>query len=1032
MTEDRRHQNKKPPRETFLDVLIQSAQRQSAVLHQEATYFEGLLRIRLPEGDNSTSTPQFDSQIGPIRHLKRSTKHVAQDIGRAREAVSWLAELRANAARDPRTGSLAEKELVNLLWLTSATQQWQATLLGLLGELHNRFEQVVKYSIPDHPPLTTRGLRDSTLADRYIAELAHEVHRDLITFSCSANGLNTPHPYELGGRVYVTRVYEPHVHVRWFRDSALHQQWLGWHADNQYDTQGSHRRTKTKKINSAKDEASPASFVTVRMPFWLPDALESLPILAHELAHQVLHDSHGAMSADGWAGQRQTRLTWLLQSLRDELRAPFPDHIDEQLARAYAQELVADAMAFARFREGYLFALATAVFATSEAFAVTVDPYEQNVVYEVLSRLHSGAGAASLSNLVVPHLYAASGLSSHLHRLLMFSRVAVLASVAEAANLSTDDEHADLLRAIKEVVQLAMFPRDANAAARPDDETVVGMIDKIKDVFEGPMGGDSEHSFLDLLDTLWLQSDGEPQKFGDIHLLSPPKESNYFLWRQRISSEIVQSINEKKSLGITVRRGDHISDVVWRLRWHEAKTIEVGGAGASPGSKDPATNVSLVHRQAFRVLLDDYAYRTCNPLPLFELLDQRARRPGFNSVPFDEFFATGKISTRALADSDHARRVYYPATSLAAYLRTGRPVPRNPQYQPQHDLNQFDRARLLGIEDNAESPPSAGPTSQALIARRLGFQQYVLCFWSAAAGLELQKFKQAIGKLGSCNVILGRYDAACLFGAEQAGEELSVDVACGATPIQRRTLSPIFLNGGQNTPAGLDRTIALSLIALSSPLAWGILLRWIENSPDAKRLRSHGIGHELYLSDGWEQAVLLYTAATPTGQTDVVPDIDDMIEMLNQVAGHPVVGRTETLFTGEVFKMKSDQRFDVSFRFRCRARLGTALDSSELEKKLLEKPWPAPLPKPMVRTVSGLTDYEVRINGNDASVRQSFEERRAAAEESHSRLNSAPCSQLVGRLITQIAFRDISLPHRPTIVEEGNRATEASPPPLTA
>lgn len=1022
----------------LLATLVAEADRHGVILRDEVNYFTGLLNYRAPTNDNGTGASWFDSQIGPITHLKASLSAVKLDVDKSIVATEVLKQILSQLDVDAlRSDDSSKTKLRNLLLLASGQLQFISKLVEDLGELHTRYEQVVKYSIPDHPAPTVRGLRDSTLADRYTAELGRQVHRDLAKFIVHEDGLGSPYPYKAVPRVYLTRVYEPNSRVHLFRESATHSSWIQWQHESLFNDRPEHKQPSSHASGTVDDPQScvdqpehkqpishapgtvddPNSFVAVRMPFWLPNSLELVPIIGHELAHSVIYDAIGSIDALDSDPEAPSPLRELLNNIARALRTAFPDDVTETFARTNAVEFLADALAVARFQGGYLYTFATLRLGSEVTFSLATDHHGVNAIPDVLIGMQSRAQKrATVSSLALSDQLTQIDLrrshelasdNARLYHAVSLARLGVVAKLAMLCrpnypNSATDTAIEELAKAVEGALDLLSY-EDTNApSSRIAPRARQAFEKEVINVFQIPLTSSKKKSFVSIVDKYWLNC-GEPgqlgPKFGDGHFAPTifPKGAEYFLWRQRISTSLIAPLNQAlESKQISVTSGLHLHDVVWRLRWREATPMQKP-PGALP---QPPALPSLVQRREIRILIDDYLFRNGNPQPLFDLIAMRARASTptpTDPVYFSKAFDHAKdYKTSTLDRERHFFRVYLPAVRMANYFRT---KDTNPAHL--YDLKpfaQWQKELLLGNVDQDFQ------LEKDLAEYRFAKEQYVLSFWLARAG----NVENALATLPNPKpgittaLLLGRYDAATL---EAAVNVTGVDVAKknNIALVQRRTLSPIWLSGPYENgapPAPLGNAFAMTLLALSSPLAWRVFLHWIKHSEKASRLRSAGIAHELYLSDGWEQAILIFTLDPRHTGSRVV---DDILEMMCEVSGHPLVGRTETLFTKKMFDLKPGTRYDVSYRFRCRSRPGTKLDDKALLQALCNQ-WTADLPLPIVRVVTGLTDYEIRITKPAGQRTANHDANKLlSAKELHTRLNN-DCQLLVDRLITQIAF----------------------------
>jgi len=1031
----------------LIGTVILGAKTRSQILADEARYFEALLRYRAPKITDTSYQLLFESQIGPLSHLQSSASQVANEIFEAQDAIAVLDEIRQQMAGQPMTVH-TPIAVLNLLWLVSGMHQTLEVLLARLGELHSRFEQVVKYSIPDHPAPSARGLRDSTLVDRFIAELARQVYRDIAYFVTARRHLGSTYPHESVPRVYVTRAYEPNVHVTAFRSAKAHREWLRWHASQLHGKPAAHATARGD--GSQPTLGAEQSFVAVKMPYWLPDCLELLPVLGHELAHAVLRDALGSPEGSSWELESPGPLQRLLRGVQGALLVALPDDLGDLHARYFATEFVADALGYARFRDGFLFALVTEIVGSDLILGSATDAEGQTFVTGLLleMKLRQTKQAQpliqQLQYLIRPK--AEPEPAPRLDRLFAICRLKVLLAqatwhrsilrdVAERSGSGIDfaPESEELLQATEAVLRLliedARTSADTVQWAVAVDSISDGVLSWLKTALRDPreidatlIGETLSAATLSGATALYWEAATKPSIERPFAPL-PPDDANYFLWRQRISTAMISPLSEhfseKGGSGQSVSLGDHVHDMVWRSRWRAANPESSGC---------PTDSASSVAQQSTRIVIDDYLFRNSNPRPLFDLLGKRAAREGVDkrALEFDRYFAKfAGVSTNTLDPYAHVRRVFWPGMIIAKFLREGTTTPALKEYT-ELPFDAWDRNTLLGIGAalppdslDAATPPYRMQAEADLASERLGRTQYALSFWLARTGDVARQLSSGAEASWSSALLMGRYDGALLapVGASVGELRLCTDTL---VLVQRRLLSPIFPSDTGYT-FSLNGAVAMTMLALSSPLAWRVVLHWLRHSPIATEFRSRGVVHDFYLSDGWEQAILVFRKA-PSAAT---AGIDDVLGMMEEISRHPLVGRTETLFTEGVFDLDPGEKYDVSYRFRCRAHPGTGLCAPRLQERLRDG-WQPALPLPLVRVVSGLTDYEVRIEkdidevitpgaklnsttgSNDEAVEKlrrlaTGEERRNAGRAVHERLNSK-CAQLVDRLITQIAF----------------------------
>lgn len=1009
----------------LLVVMSDDSRRRGDILVREVDYLLGQLQFRVR--DEAGLGSLFDSQRGPIAHLVSTAEHVAAEVQLARDGATTVRTVLADCyacGLHEAQGDGSQKQALHLLLVLSALGAHLSSLARQLGELHGRFEQVVKYSIPDHPAPAIRGLRDSTLVDRYLAEAARQFYRDIVLFCSIAKGIGAPYPYDVVPRVYLTRVYDPDSSYFRFASTKAHTAWVHWsgaleRAEREQDT------NVPPKIGDAS--SPPDAFVSVRMPFWLPDNLELVPVLGHELGHAALRDCIGSVMATNWLGSAPSHLLGLLKDMATVLAR----HVlgeGEAYYRAWAEEFMSDLLGFARFRHAYLFSLVTSTLSNGQIRGFAQDSYDESrilVLLEAAKRAgKSGAATAGrtisqvsfFERLEIGGAFRSANSGDAKASLLHVARLAVLAMIGDrttavGGSAASQQDASDLCES---VILCAQMLRDALAGVQTGvsyDGLVADLVDVLSNGYSGGW------NYCEHLNEYWYNSGGRAiadRGFPEFPSY-PPERADYFLWRQRVSTELVEEWNATRAAQgsqtppmVELSAGDQLTDVAWRTRWAEASEQ----FARVVSRKQP---YSLVLRPQIRRLIDDYLFRTTNPRPLFELLNRRALSSGAPAT-FDECFPKAAPSkTNSLIAYEHFHGVFLPSLKIQSYLRSGKAPPVGSGLV----FPQWNRAELFG-------PLGQNPTPQLL--GHFPTRSWVLSLFVTRAGKNQLPRRTSRPAAHSTTLLLGRYDQARLEVASESEARYPVpNKAPYPTLVGRRCLVGV----ANRTPPRLEDVVAMHLVALSTPLAWRVFHIWVDNVL-RPLVAAAGLAVDVLLSDGWEQAVVFVSSPVPnTGAAAQVgapgTALDALCNALERISSHPLVGRTETMFTPAVFSLTEGTDFDVSIRFRCRAKTGTGLNASVIQNGLLtyddgRNGQLAARCKARVelrvRTVSGLTDYEVRVRREDAEPvgDPTYLQLCGAIRDA---INDGLANH-VERLTTQIAFRrrpsSVSVPNGTTVL----------------
>jgi len=1025
-------------------VLAGDAIRRAEILKREIDFFRGTLQFRVPRDANGKArgNGDFDSEKGPIGYLQRAAKSLSEEadsvLTSARqllEIVHEVAELDTSSRHIPKD----EEVRLTILLLANGVSTRLSSLVMQLGELHLRYEQIMKYQIPDHPSPSVRGLRDSTLVDRYLTELGRQVFRDIANFVRDARTLASAYPFESVPPIFLTRVYDPESSLQRFTSSTLHADWVGWYeATNPDDTHGE----SAKPIRSTI--SPPEAFVSVRLPYWLPDCLEYVPVIAHEVAHAVLRDALGPASTTPLQMTDGNPLQALFVTVADTIGQSVLLYGESQdTVRYWATEFVCDLLALARFKGAYLYCAASLTLSAGIIRGFDADSFGESRVAALFEYIKYRAEgdkkqyAEILAAFGTFDEFRTKNLADLRGSLLVLTRLEILASLApmveEAAGGSKSESVIETGAFCESLCAVLGLVKKRIGSFSPEHVIIDLAKDLTKALKKSGAGG-----YEEACKAYWHACNGETTfdetsvRFQGVDM--PPDGADYFLWRQRISTKLIRQWNECALDNSTDARnndfrypaielGAQLTDVVWRTRWAEV----VGSMAAKVPAKERPQ--SMVLRAPIRHLIDDYLFRNVHPGALYGLLNQRARRDGApRPLSYDEVYGPtipGNIGRRVLPpgvsssinEIEHFTAIYLPARDIEAYVECGTALVggRLPDGFPQ-----WDRDRILGISKRIE---------EGRVAR----QAFLFSLYLSRSGeVNAQEVRPA---QGSSRVLLGRYDIATL-DPDSANWESKLhwpDKPPYPTLAQRRVL--INVNDAMDSAVNcsLERVVAISLIALASPLAWRILVPWIRDRNTFSLSGNSPIEMLAFLSDGWDQVVVLFrlTQAHPGAVAEAAPAhrtnftggtlgrpgfpfaprvVDEVCAGLQDLSRHPVVGRMETMFTDLLLEQGAPQDYHLSLSMRCRAQAGCPLDPVDLSHAICDgdpqggqHAWSSMFPDgpfPTVRTVSGLTDYEIRL---DSEHNPSCQSPIHAAKELRDRINKRP--ERVGRLITQVSFR---------------------------
>jgi len=958
---------------TIVVALAQDAVRRVRIMQGELRHLRAMLEYRLQNA--SVGQTVFEAIVGPFGHMKACVDDLLREQQRVHPlAIKLLDACVDIAAKGGHPSGDASRFRVsqNVLLTINSLRAEQAALVHTLGELHARFEQSVKYSIPDHPSPSIRGLRDSSQADRYYTELARWTYRDLIRFVDSNDGgLASSYPFEKAPRVFVTRRYDPDSSFTRYVNGREHADWWNWHWKDM---------RLPEKAATVKMQLSglPNRFVSISLPFWLPDCLEIAPVLGHELAHTVLEDIFGHVAADDWILRDRSPLAALFRSNIEALSG-WNAGVEESMARTASLEMVADLLALVRYRSAFLYTAASLSLEHPFLSGFAADSAKQSRVVDLLEQIfNSKSPIEVLASVNAARSLADVNAGSFSHAVILLVRLDVLARIAPELELNDPTTQAladEIAQAVDLLLNAFYEPRPATERASYD-LLVRRLVVSARKLVAAPAR------------KFWKMNSGSStgspiNKFVWV---------DYFLDRQRVSSSVCDAWRSTANL----TEGCHVQDVVWRMRWTEAECA---------ARCEPNLAYSVVLHQA---LMEDYVFRTSTPAHLFNQLSQFG---SVRDVPLpstlSHFAETYPVArevgvANSIDSGKHFLSVTGPSIEVRDYIMRGESGDSSSKLR-NGPFPKWNRIALLGndfqvpMEKSPKLLPSMVPFFLTLYSTTKGQSKP-----EPAAFLRCAEQRDD----DSAALVLGRYDVVTLVKDDGRDEGHELANPWNRSPSHRRRVVAL------DSAPSMETTIAMTFVALSSPLAWRIFYVWLRQAL-AEKISPDGISVGAFLSDGWEQVVVVFAVAKSSCITAV--SFDPILTAMEDISAHPVVGRTETLFFERALVLKAPTKSMLSIRFRCRASTGSALDTSALENELFTaknsagKDWAQVFCSQTIKfavcVLAGLTDYEIRTrfptdnrhNGNAAQAKLALK----AAHHLHYALNS--CSS-VGRLQTQIAF----------------------------
>jgi len=337
---------------TLMNGAQYDAQRRFDILSEEINHFLRYLRFRIGP------TTEFDQLKYPLRRPYDSQQAFLVRLGKAGQALNIECDADRNeaeaiyeklkslwieaAGRSEPHRQQEQSELVRRQTLWIAKSVGKASLIAArLGELHDRLQQFLQRTNPDHPEPTLRRRLEHGLADKYLSELVRWIHKDIAEF-CST---------KYAGEYPSSCV--PSTFQFWgYSHTSSHHSFV---------TFDEHNRDRSGERSS--ESIDEQRFTSVAVSYWIPERPALAPLIGHEVARQVLKTIYGRHTQISTLEQDMTPLgavyralnrcadEWLADSIKNkQIPASVPLHL--------ATEILSDALGALRFGWAYVHAQA--------------------------------------------------------------------------------------------------------------------------------------------------------------------------------------------------------------------------------------------------------------------------------------------------------------------------------------------------------------------------------------------------------------------------------------------------------------------------------------------------------------------------------------------------------------------------------------------------------------------------------------------------------------------------------------------------
>lgn len=937
--------------------MFYDTRRRYEILKEEIVHFEAVIHYR-----TSRDAPESGTQSGGSGETDRSRTSDTNLLGQLRGAADKLrkeceADLEEEALfraelegdrKNPSSGSRSEHDCFGILWNAKAHEK-ALVLAERLGGLHDRLDQFLQRTNPDQPEATLRRRVEQGLTDKYLSTFVNWVHRDLVLF---AESTRARVPYGTLPNTLQHWDYGRSSRQHSFTNLDEHVQWK-------------QRVASYAARSGSPDKKDPGKFTAISLSYWIPERPTLIPIVGHELAHQVLRDLFGREINFPLIENHRSELARVYRRLTSAVEAWLARRIEQErlsvkLMSSMVQEILCDVLAAIRFGHAYAYAWVLEM-ASEERFA-----HLFHDEYGMLRRYRGGgtaddgesAYATSFPNLKKDVFAHASRLSRT--TLDAYYRGRVIAGM------------------------LGRLPLEQDHYAQEFRSAMETMLDRMLDIYTH---GDVERQAYertlaeDLVSTVcdeWLSHDGGPG-VGESNFLKQAREfwslagqrlTRITLARQVISGDfrnrIIAALEtfddpsapiKDSTIFSNVSSVRTMTDVTWRLEWflerHRARTN-----GPTPQHEQARVAV----REINMIGMDDYLFRTADMTQVLAVLVDRQAADS-NTL--------GKLVPYShRLDEEALKRVYSDDNSFSVLdsIEAGKLMPGNGAYSVnwmdaniplQQELLRFFPAELAKRRTTRER------RQQDLGAKATGLNFLFGPSKSKTDGIWTLRMSRSRSKDGSQALdqsnndhgdpalslrVLGRYDSAslhCTYSTPEgggAGDEKTTpalptqhqgapaaaslaDPCSPASSVDPPTVvrkKRLVRLCGDLEPFKLDksfRVLAVVMVSVKWEALRAIASSWLV-SQEVKQTLVHS-SLAVFLSDGWEDIVVLHGVSTSDGQPEQARGdwldkaAEELVALVRLLNRNPFVAGTETLCTNEVLKVRSKR-----FRFRFLFRLG--------------------------------------------------------------------------------------------------------------
>ncbi|WP_428509505.1 hypothetical protein [Roseateles sp.] len=965
------------PIETLLNILHYDSGKRLEVLREEITHLTASIGYRVGDVGDGNVKPkgpvkvaQLSSQAAFLARLRRSaevllaeceadlkeSRGFRKSTGTEREVSDSRGSSSANGPGPVvrlKSGDI-HKELAKqykreLLWNAKIINK-ALVIAERLGDLHDRLELFLQRTNPDQPDPTLRRRSEQGLADKYLSEKARWVHKDLARLVMHLR--EGQYPFAEVPSTYQFWAYDHTSHHHSFTSLKAHNDWVDVSkqqaALERNKTLGGRLARLARLAQPKSDEDAPKAdtserFVCLSLSYWVPDRIALVPIIGHELAHEVLRSTYGRLLNVPRAEQDPTELGRVYRRLTRVTEAwlsnhPCPGGAAGRSTDALVHEILCDVLATIRFGHAYVYAWTLEMLADERLANLFHDEYG------MLRRAEFDDATGKQPDLRQMDSMSkdAEAIREHLSWSppLAVYRGHVLLNVLRGLELEKDPIAEQFLDAFEGLLGLML-----DLYAGPDEARQYYELQVANELaravceetlFEDAGVGIGESQFLTKSRGFWKRGQGG---LGKSTPILPTLEyqclSEGF---RRIVDEAMEPL-ATKTFGrqvdsFSLLNCPHVTGVAWRAEWlldlalpHCAESAEEADAAPLP-SKGVVRDIA---RRLNFLGMDDYLFQTLHPARLFAALGKDETHYQLNALLGDR--------TNLLKDSATRKSYDKEAIRILDKLKLSPPLPTveatkivvrdAPVLVATEALQWLGGPVLSGgiqlfvrrsMQDEAGNPCSRTYFLD-LMKLRMNREHAGLDFHVEPRASDGERGKYVVECDGA---LLGRYDGYVLYWQQDShgqlgwdfktgaarGRQESESITCHYASRGRRMVQVYSSNPGDAVPS----PFAVILVSLKWDASRLVVANWLASQATLDHLRHPPI--TIFLSDGWEDLVVFVgTDHSASSSDEIAAQFEHCRRTIEHLNTNPFVATTESLFSRDLLTAPPDS---VRLRFACR------------------------------------------------------------------------------------------------------------------